>query len=222
MTSQKFIFERDFDREIEIESGLGPEPERVYSEAEMQALLEAAREDGFAQGQDLGYRTGRAEAIGQAEKEHHATLDALTGSLQTLMRGEAEHRVALERDVVVLMTAILEHVLPEAKAALSVERLEREILAHLRMGLDKATLKIRMNPEDRERIEATIRKEADKLGLTELIEVIADAGLAQGATRVDWNDGFMEFGFERICAAILDRLKAQGTGHEQQKMQAHD
>ncbi|QFT47379.1 flagellar assembly protein H [Roseivivax sp. THAF40] len=208
MSDARFIFERDFDRELDSEQGVSPPSERMYSESEVQTKIQLATEAAYARGQDAGWRTAHTEAMGQAERQHLAALEQLGSQLRSLMEGEANHRSKLEDDVVALVKAVLTKVLPDLQSQLSRTRLENEILAHVKLALGSSTLRIRVSTLDLPQLKDTILRKADTLGVTSRIQISSDAALSQGECRVDWDDGFMEFGFEKVCRSILELLQA--------------
>ncbi|MHA6327028.1 FliH/SctL family protein [Roseivivax sp. CAU 1753] len=207
MNSARYIFERDFDQELEIERGESPAPERLYTESELQAALDSARETAFSEGQDRGWRTAHGDAVEQAERQHLAALELLSAQLSSLMGAEALHRAKLEREVVSLAHAVLEKVVPNVQAKFAQDRLRSEILSHLHLALGSARLFIKLSVLDTPHLEIMILREAEKLGVGNRIQISSDAALSKGECRVDWDDGFMEFGFDKVCEKILALLQ---------------
>ncbi|MHA7875600.1 FliH/SctL family protein [Roseivivax sp.] len=210
----RFVFDRDFDRELDMERGDAPPPERIYTTAEVQEELAAARAQAFAEGEEAGWKKAQDEVLSTADHNRLSALMTIAERMDRLLAGDAEHRAKLEQEILGFIQAVFEKVTPHALAAFGEARLREEIMATLKLALGSAVLRVRLSAEEIERLDPEIRRQADKLGLTARLDIAADAELAAGDGRVDWDDGFMEYSYAAVCERVLHLIRTAPPASE--------
>ncbi|MHA6345258.1 FliH/SctL family protein [Roseivivax sp. CAU 1761] len=207
----RFIFDRDFDRELEIERG-GPAAAGdalvSYGESDLAERCAEAR----AEGRAAGFEEGRAAALAQARDEmaaaRQAALEALTAAVAGLAEQADAHRALLEQEAADLFARLAETLAPEAVARLAEGRLRAEMLDGLRLAVGSARVRVRLAPDSATRLAPEIARAAEPLGLSGRIEVLPDAEMAEGDGRVEWDDGFAEHSFAQLCERLSGALRA--------------
>ncbi|ETX28906.1 hypothetical protein [Roseivivax isoporae] len=209
----RFVFDRDFDREIEIErGGVGIAAEDA-AEDEILGRIEAARREGFEDGRVEGHRIAMAEAHAEMQRLRLSALGTLAAGMQDLVAATDLHRAQLEADAADFAFALCEKFAPEILGRLGPGRLRTEVLAALKLTLGAGRVRVRLSSDSAERLGPGIEAEAEALGLDARIEIIRDDTLGPGDGRVEWNNGFMETHFASLCDRVIATLReAKETG----------
>lgn len=205
-----YFFERNFDEERMCTAiATGQNGDSVQAD---DTLLRDADDRVRQQGFDDGYRQGRVDGRAELELERAAEQDTALSELAkccATLCGDAEkHRQALEQEMLEFATRACEKVLPDLIQAQSSDRVFAEIRRHLRfaMGSPKLTVKISEATHQNHgaKLEAVLKTSA----ATTEIELSVDDQLAEGDARMAWQNGMMEYSYERVCASVLDALRS--------------
>lgn len=196
-----FLFERDFDQEIEEEalSGIVPEgptgPDPVLLEAIRREAFEAGRAEGHAQ----GLEEGRAEIRDSLTARETETLEALAPAVKSLIDDHAQHRRNLETDLARLTLALAQKLLPEVRAQYG----ERRIMAFAKRALHLAhgsgTLQLTLSDQ----MHAQLAPRLIPLGDMQLK---ADPDFAPLQAHAQWSQGEAHFAEEKLHEALLSTL----------------
>ena len=208
MTS--FLFERDFDQEIETE-GQAPVPEVVGPDpARMAELLRQAREEAFEAGRSEGYATAEAEMQASLLAEQNATLAALLPQIEALRQNEAAHRRQMEQDLTGLTLFLAQNILPEVLEAFGARRIKAFVRQALRMA--EGPLEIRLSAPMHEALAPILSPLSTGQGAS--VRFLADESLNRHEARALWLGGGATYDSKSIHDALLNTLKtlADGTG----------
>ncbi|MWD28485.1 hypothetical protein E0K89_013455 [Aquicoccus sp. SCR17] len=204
-----YFFDRDFDREIELEQAEATRLAHArYTEEELREAVEIARLEGRAQ----GHAEGRAEALAEAEQaDRHREADALEAvgpRIEALLQQAETHQQVLERQVVRFALSVFEKIIPELMDSRGTIRAENEVRAALAIALGSASVRVFLPSQVAAAHGLALEEAAQRLGHAGRVEVMGDIALAPGEARVEWDNGFMEYSYGVICNRILTALRA--------------
>ncbi|ETX16698.1 hypothetical protein OCH239_00205 [Roseivivax halodurans JCM 10272] len=207
----RFFFERDFDRELEIESGETPSEAAGVIAQDIEERIAEARAAGFAEGEASGRAAAEIDLRGACETRQAEALTALSSRLKEFVAEADMHRAKLEIELVDFALAVCERLAPEAVVHFSEPRLRDELQAGLKLVQGEGRVRVRVALDLRDRIEADIAKMAGS-ELAARVEVSGDAGLAAGDVRLEWDNGFMEYSFAATCDRLISALDTLAGG----------
>jgi len=219
---QKFLFDLDFDGPSFAPGEIGlpgndvpgaaakpdaapaPEPAPGYGDED----LAAARAE--------GYVAGRAEAFAEAEAQRESqtarALAAITEGLRTLLADGEQRHVAVQRDAVALMQAVIRKVAPSLARRAALDEVASFTLDCLRDAFDEPRVVLRVPDALFDAVQRDVTPRAASAGFAGKIVILADDTLAPCDCRVEWADGGAERDFARVWqdidAAIVRTLDA--------------
>lgn len=172
--------------------------------------VEAARAEGFAEGERSSVSQAEAEAaaaLGEIARAARAALSALQGVAHEHRVGSAGLAMAAARKIA---DAALNR-FPDAPVAAAFEALSRELEAQPR-------LTVRVAPGLQERVQAALDHTAESIGYEGQIIARAEPGTPPAAFVLDWGDGKAAFdpheAAQRVAAALDAALAAEGLHAE--------
>lgn len=206
-----FLFERDFDLEIEAEGQdpappvlSGPDPARL---AEM---MRQAREEAFEQGRAQGAAEAEASLREGLLANQAASLAALLPQIEALSAHAGAHRLQMERDLAALTLFLAQNLMPEVLERFGAARVKAFVRQSLRMA--EGGLDIRLSTSMHEALSPEFAGLTTAGGAT--VTFGADAELSLHEARASWVGGGAKYDYQRIWDALLNNLKtlADGTG----------
>jgi flagellar assembly protein FliH len=207
----RFLFDTDFSRPpaaAEPEVVAPPEPPRPTIDldqhlAEMVAVEERARAEGFAEGREEGFAAGRLDAEARAAERLADAASSLVGVARTLLAGLDADRLAIEARSVELAVAaarkLAEHLIDREPLA-EISALLAECLGPLRKA---PHLVVRLDARDAEALEPEVKRIARETGFDGRIVILGEDDLARGDCRIEWADG----GILRDRAALATEIE---------------
>ena len=202
------LFDRDFDREIAEERRAVVRVEQVrHSDDDLRAAVAEARAEAIEQGRAEGRAEAEAEARAAEEAARSAALERIAQRLDMVMAAQAEHRAALEHQILGYAATTAEKVLPEIIEDRAHARALSQIRRGLRLGLGAARLEIAL-PEGAQALHRDVTDLVESRGLAARTAITADPTLAPGDIRVAWEGGRLDYSFAAICDEILSTLRA--------------
>lgn len=128
---------------------------------EVEAIRQAAHEEGFAKGKDEGYQAGYDQGIKQGQTEIQAELAKLGQIMRSLMEPIEPQEEELEEVLLVLVDKVCRSILKRELSLQSdgVKELIRQALTYIRTG--KNRLKIHLHPNDAEQISGFLQTLSD-------------------------------------------------------------
>lgn len=204
-----FIPVRDFDAELDAERR---EQQRrrdaVHTAADLDEAVGRAFAAGRAEGRAEGEAVGRAQSLETAAERTLAALEAVAPAVGRLL-GEADrHRAALEAQVVEFTLAVFDRILPELVRSRAGARAEAEIHHAATLALGSARLGLRLPPDVAQTAGPDLTRRLREAGFEGRVEIVADAALAGGDIRADWDNGFLDYSYAAICNRIIGALNA--------------
>ncbi|WP_127900767.1 FliH/SctL family protein [Solirhodobacter olei] len=203
------LYHRDFDAEIAEEARAAARARACkFTQEDVDEAVAAAEMRGHAAGRAAGHAEGLAEARGEIGARQAEALQAIAPQLDRMIEDRLAHHAALERQMVGFALTVAEKVFPEFVATRSATAAAEEVRRTLALALHSPRLRVQLSAATRDLIAPEIEAMARNRLDAGAIEVAVDPALAEGEARVIWEDGFMEYSFEKICNGILDALRA--------------
>ncbi len=214
-----YLFERNFDEEMTLEAKTNVPGNGMLAESHTRAQndLDLARSEAFEAGHRQGMLDGRAAFEADQQSGQTNALDTIARHCETLCQDAATHRDALETDMVAFALSACEKVFPELILSRSSERAAAEIKRFLTLAMGSPKLRIRMSESTFEEHGSAIEAALSLQSSTTAIEISTDQELADGDARMEWQNGTMEYSFERLCNTVLSALRSvqiTDTKHE--------
>lgn len=203
------VFNRNFDEEQARESGgqkncACGKPDQK----QVEALIEAATAQGYQTGVQEGHKKALAEFRAESDQAQSEALTDIQARLRSLSEKMDHHNAALEAQILDFTLSICEQVFPYLQQTQTHERALTQIRKTMRLALNSPTITILLSPDALPKLTPFIEQITTELGLTEQVKLSADAKLKDGATIVEWQNGFMDYSFDAVCERILTALKA--------------
>jgi flagellar assembly protein FliH len=190
METAKFSFETDF---------RGASPGRRITDVD----VEAAREQGYADGVAEGRRAAQAE--------HNAALTHMAGVLaqqaQALLAAQDERQAELEAAAAALAVTIGRRIAGAALAdrpAAVLEQAARECVVHAR---NAPHIAVRVNEAKVAEVEAMFGKLTRESGYAGKVIILGEPEIAPGDGRLEWADGGVVVDRGALDAAIADACR---------------
>ncbi len=213
------LFHRNFDTETEPVGGPtdidlrigadGPSTEAPdsYSPEQVETMLAQARAAAIADGKATG--AAEASAAERATREARLTdaLEAIGNQLAELSRQNDARRLEIEAELTGLILGIGERILPDVMANCAIDQVSARIRAGLRIAAGSAAIAIRMSPEIKDAVSDRLSELGTGHNGRLPVEVLGDPDMAEGAVRMEWRNGFMEYDLGRACDEVLETLR---------------
>jgi len=185
----------------------GVSAEQMFTESQVQTMLEEIRAQALAE----GHKTGAAQALAEAQSATDAqvseTLTALEGSLSELAVGATQRRAEMEHTIVDLALGVCERLVPEILHVHAPDIVAARIRSGVRMATGEAGLTIRVAQDLAPRIstllESWIEPDVNSMEIT--VEPTSD--LPVGAARLVWKNGYLDYDLDHACTALLSELR---------------
>ncbi|GGE50831.1 hypothetical protein GCM10011360_42330 [Primorskyibacter flagellatus] len=202
------IFERDFDEEAEFEARRRIHQKRsIYTPEDMDEAVRKASKEAYEDGR----LAGRAEAsVEAAESTSSRTADALVvlaPRLQQILTQADQHKAALEYQVLDYVLTIFRQLAPELLDQTALLRTEHEIKKAIRMAIGASLLRIHVPADLAGELTDGINDQVQRAGFQGRVQIQTDNRMRAGDTRVEWDNGLMEFSLTELCDKILTALK---------------
>lgn len=202
---RKFGFDTVFDDR----GGVAYTPPKV-KKAFTAEEVEAARAEGYAQGERSAVARAEQEAahaLGEVAHAIQEAFGALTHVAHEHREGSAMLALACARKIA---DAALHH-FPEAPVVAALEALAREVEAQPRIF-------VRVSPELEERTQNALEQVAAQMGFQGQIVARADGAMAPAAFTFDWGEGRAAFdpdgAAQRVAEALEAAIAAEGLHAE--------
>ena len=207
---------------------------RPLTAADIEAIREAAKQDGFSEGRESGYRegheegrkqghdegyqagleegreAGRQQGLDDTRSEVDSKLDRLEHLLGELLLPVQRHQDELETALVNLTTVLARAVIFRELSLDSshIGQLVSRAMDSLPSTADN--VRIRINPADAESVrEVAGRFEAES-------SVVEDASVLQGGCRLETRHSLVDYTVEKRFQKAVQRMLDQPLGNEQQ------
>ncbi len=210
MTMAWSPFLRDFDAELELEASQLNREDHGPSEEEIAARIQAAADEA----REAGFREGRAEALAEAEATLAAArvsaLETLKPKLVELAEGLGAHRRAVEADLHSFLIALCEKAIPHLVKLHGPVVIESELRKVARRAQGSRWLEVRVSPANHQGVKQALKDLIPADAQNEL-RVIPDERLGDSEIRAGWQGGSSSMSYERLCKAIIEKLKSTNS-----------
>lgn len=182
----KFTFNEMFDNASHGGGERAPQERRKtrWTEEELDALKEEAREQGFAEAQAAS-ETRLAEASTAALQQIAETVSTSVASFEALQANARSDAAALALSIARKLADVLISLRPEAE----IEAVIKECLTHLNR---EPRLVVRVHADLIEQVEGSIQQAATERGMSDKIMIVGDAEMEKGDCEIEWSDGGVE------------------------------
>jgi flagellar assembly protein FliH len=170
--------------------------------------IEAAKEEAFQAGLETGHSKALEQLRQEADQTHINAVHSIKDHLRDIFEKSDSHNDILEAQVLDFGLSICEQVFPYLLHHQSQERAVTQIKKTMQMALNSPYINIAVSKTALPQLKPLIEDAAQELGLENRIKLLSDANLVDGATRIEWKNGFMEYSFDAVCERILTALKA--------------
>lgn len=204
-----FLFDRDFDQELEAEAALplaptpievGPDPRQIATQ------IEAARQAAYAEGHAAGFAAGESEARAAIEADIGQTLTALLPQIEALSAGAAAHRQRSSQDLAQMCLFLAERLVPEIEAQFGARRIAAFCRRAARLAEGPEGGEIRLSPQMFEAISPALQGLSTATNAP--MRLIADPDLAIGEARATWLHGRADYAAEELRRELLSTLSS--------------
>ncbi len=208
------LFHRDFDAELEAEARAAMRERACrYTQEDLDAAVAEALARGHDEGKSQGYTQGLSEAFASLEARQVEALATLGPQLEELLKDRLQHRATLERQLITFVLDVAEKVFPEFLATRSAEAAAVQVRHALGLALGSPRLRLQLSEPTRAALAAELEALVRDRPASQQIDITTDPKLADGEARVIWEDGLMEYSYDRVCSEILRALR-QAAGPE--------
>jgi len=191
--------------------------ERIIAEARARAeeierdAAERAHQRGYREGLDRGMREGSEQGSAEAFREHARRLEDLESGWNRALSSFASHREQLmseaRQDLLRLAIRIAERVVKRTIQA-DPSVVEDQLVAAIAVALRPSGLRVSVHPEDLSLARGALPRILDRLGRTEGVELVEDAGVSRGSCVVrgaggEAIDASVETQLERMAQTLI-------------------
>ena len=201
------VFSRNFDDEATWKSGENCTCDKD-SQEQVDALIERAKVSAFQSGLKEGYNAALAQFTAEADQIHNQAVEDIRSQLRDLFEKANYHNAVLETQILDFSLSICEQVFPYLQHTQSHERALTQIKKTMRLALNSPYINITLSHDALPKLTPFIEKLAAELSIEDQIKITSDDSLVDGATLVEWQNGFMDYSFDVVCERILTALKA--------------
>lgn len=197
------IFTRDFDAELEDETPVINEEPAPLTQAD----IEAARDEGFASGREVGRGEGFQEALEAIDGRRLELATRMEQQIRLFFTEREAHDQALEAQFVDFAISVGEKVFPELIETQSHQRSLAQIRRGLRMAMASRRLLVHLSEDGVEMLEGDIRRMAESAGYDGRLDVFPDHDLEAGDVRISWDMGGLDYSFCALSNEIMEALR---------------
>lgn len=186
-----------------VQTALEQNVEPVFTQNEMDAAKNQAREEGRLQGLEEGRENAWQEAMVSIEKQNSDTLNAIDASLKELLaRSQNDSQTAFTTAVGFAM-AVCRKVVPALSKKNAVGEIQGLLEKNFHFLKDEPKISLRLNPFLADKIKPVLADLVKKESYAGKIAVIRDDSLPVGDCHVEWKNG----GLQRNAQDVLNQTE---------------
>lgn len=186
--------------------------DRTLSISEHRELLDKAVTEAREAAYQEGYAKGEADTREAILAKVSASISEVAPQIEAILARSSEHHTQLERQLTSFAYAVAEKVAPDILRLRTKANILENIRETLAMTLAQPKLLVAVSPAVQEAMGADLEAVAEHLGYKGSLQVKAETALTDGEAKVTWDDGFMEYSFDRVCEQILATLGGAAKG----------
>ncbi|MGN1079081.1 MAG: hypothetical protein ACI4TE_02795 [Alphaproteobacteria bacterium] len=186
-----------------VQTTLEQNVEPVFTQNEMDAAKNQAREEGRLQGIEEGREAAWQEAMVSIEKQNSDTLNAIDASLKELLaRSQNDSQTAFTTAVGFAM-AVCRKAVPALSEKNAVGEIRGLLEKNFHFLKDEPKISLRLNPFLADKIKPVLADLVKKESYAGKIAVIRDDSLPAGDCHVEWKNG----GLQRNAQDVLNQTE---------------
>ena len=186
-----------------VQTALEQNVEPVFTQNEMDAAQNQAREEGRLQGLEEGRENAWQEAMVSIEKQNSDTLNAIDASLKELLaRSQNDSQTAFTTAVGFAM-AVCRKVVPALSEKNAVGEIQGLLEKNFHFLKDEPKISLRLNPFLADKVKPVLADLVKKESYAGKIAVIRDDSLPVGDCHVEWKNG----GLQRNAQDVLNQTE---------------
>ncbi len=186
-----------------VQTALEQNVEPVFTQNEMDAAKNQAREEGRLQGLEEGRENAWQEAMVSIEKQNSDTLNAIDASLKELLaRSQNDSQTAFTTAVGFAM-AVCRKVVPALSEKNAVGEIQGLLEKNFHFLKDEPKISLRLNPFLADKVKPVLADLVKKESYAGKIAVIRDDSLPVGDCHVEWKNG----GLQRNAQDVLNQTE---------------
>lgn len=186
-----------------VQTTLEQNVEPVFTQNEMDAAKNQAREEGRLQGIEEGREAAWQEAMVSIEKQNSDTLNAIDASLKELLaRSQNDSQTAFTTAVDFAM-AVCRKAVPALSEKNAVGEIRGLLEKNFHFLKDEPKISLRLNPFLADKIKPVLADLVKKESYAGKIAVIRDDSLPAGDCHVEWKNG----GLQRNAQDVLNQTE---------------
>ena len=203
-----FVFDRDFDEEAEFEIRKRIHQNRaIYTPEDLDEAVRRSRKEAYEDGRLAGRAEASVEAAESSAARSADALVVLGPQLQKIISQADQHKAALEYQVLDYVLTVFRQCAPELMTQTALIRTEAEIKKAIRMAIGASYLRIHVPGDLAGELSEGIEHQVRQAGFQGRVQIQTDSRMKAGDTRVEWDNGLMEFSLTELSDTILNSLK---------------
>ena len=203
-----FVFDRDFDEEAEFEERRRVHAKRaIYTPEDLEEAVNKARQDAYEDGRLAGRTEASIEAAESVAARSADALVVLAPQLQKIISQADQHQASLEYQLLDYVLTVFRQVAPELITETALIRTEAEIKKAIGMAMGASFLRIHVPADLAGDLTEGIEQQIQASGFQGRVHIQTDSRMSAGDTRVEWDNGLMEFSLSELCDNVLNSLK---------------
>lgn len=207
-----FVITRNFDLEDqEAARRRASGADRVFSLEEHNSLIAEAvakaKEEAYQEGYNAGEEAAKASIIDGCSR----TLEVIAPQMKEFLDAAVAHQKTLEVEAMDFAMAVGQKVFPDLIEQISWDRAREEVSRVLSKCVGRPKLKVFVSKEVHETMADDLEDLAASVEHSEDVEILVEEKFSNGDAKVVWDDGFMAYSLEDVCAEIMKTVEAVRT-----------
>ena len=183
---------------IEPEEAKDIEPEKTFTEEEL--------EEKVRQAEEIGYEKGFRSAAEGLDAENKNLLTALTAKIENIINANCSIKTELEKQFAEMSKLLIKKVIPPLQNEYADKIVADFIKENFDNIKDESKLTFYLNPETINSAQEVISKIADASDFEGKISIHKDDSLGKSEARIEWENGGVECKSEELIGAVTNLL----------------
>ena len=186
---------------------LSPSDVPVFSESQLKAAEEKAREEGRVSGLDEGREAAWQEAMVSLEKQNSDTLTSIDASLKNIIETLEQNAQDAYSAAVDFALAVCKKAIPALCATNAIEEIRSLLKNNLHFLKDEPKISLCLTPFLADQIKPVLADMIKKESYGGKISIVRDDSLAPGDCRVEWKNGGLEKNVQDVLNHTEELIK---------------
>lgn len=189
-----------------------PEPDKSYTQEEVNELLKRAEEK--------GYERGFQSAAQDVDQQTCTVLEGLNTRLITMLADAQSNATRQEQEVLNLSKKIVLHVLPELDEQVALTAINNFLTMNFPNFSKEPKLSFYFSPDIIKNVQETIAKLAGSNDFEGKISLHKDSTLSLSDCRIEWENGGVEKNMHKMLEKVSILLDDETKNNRQQEERA--